>query len=69
MASTTNVILAAVAALILWTVIGLAVARAVLPARTLIWPVAPVLGWAVHSAATGHEAVDPGVHPVAAGVG
>src|SRR5262245_35652178 len=52
MASTTNVILAAVAALILWTVIGLAVARAVLPARTLIWPVAPVLGWAVHSAAT-----------------
>jgi hypothetical protein len=52
MASTTNVILAAVAALILWTMIGLAVARAVLPARTLIWPVAPSLGWAVHSAAT-----------------
>src|SRR6187397_40330 len=52
MASTTNVILGAAAALILWTVVGLAVARAVLPARTLMWPVAPILGWAVHSAAT-----------------
>src|SRR5262245_55729678 len=51
MASTTNVILGAAAAMVLWTIVGLAVARAVLPARTLIWPVAPVLGWAVHSAA------------------
>jgi hypothetical protein len=52
MASTTNVILGAAAALTLWTVIGLAVARAVIPARTLMSPLAPVLGWAVHSAAT-----------------
>ena len=52
MASTTNVILGAAAALILWTSVGLAVARAVLPARTLMWPAAPTLGWAVHSAAT-----------------
>ena len=52
MASTTNVILGAAAALILWTSVGLAVARAVLPARTLMWPAAPILGWAVHSAAT-----------------
>jgi hypothetical protein len=52
MVSITNVILCAAAALLLWTIIGLAVARAVLPERALAWPVAPVLGWAVHSAAT-----------------
>src|SRR5262245_34742546 len=51
MASITNVILGTAAALILWTVIGLAVARAVLPERTLHAPLAPALGWAVHSAA------------------
>jgi hypothetical protein len=51
MASTINVILCAAAALLLWTCVGLAVARAVSPARQLIWPVAPALGWAVHSAA------------------
>ena len=52
MASTTNVILGTAAALIVWTIIGLAVARAVLPQRVLQGPVAPALGWAVHSAAT-----------------
>ena len=52
MASTTNVILGTAAALIVWTTIGLAVARMVLPQRVLQWPVAPALGWAVHSAAT-----------------
>ena len=52
MASTSNVILGAATALILWTMIGLAVARAVLSERALCWPVAPALGWAVHSAAT-----------------
>jgi hypothetical protein len=52
MASTTNVILGTAAALLVWTSIGLAVARAVLSERALVWPVAPALGWAVHSAAT-----------------
>ncbi|MBX9777027.1 MAG: hypothetical protein K2Y71_21820 [Xanthobacteraceae bacterium] len=52
MASTINVILGTVAALVLWTAIGLAVARVVFPQRTLQGPVAPALGWAVHSAAT-----------------
>jgi hypothetical protein len=52
MASTLNVILGTAAALVLWTVIGLAVARAVLPQRALHGPLAPALGWAVHSAAT-----------------
>ena len=52
MASTTNVILGVATALALWTLIGLPIARAVLPAQTLVWPVAPILGWAVHSAAT-----------------
>jgi hypothetical protein len=51
MASTTNVILGAAFAIVFWTFIGLAVARAVLPERSLAWPVAPALGWAVHSAA------------------
>jgi hypothetical protein len=52
MASTTNVFLGMATALLVWTVIGLAVARAVLPQRALHWPVAPALGWAVHSATT-----------------
>ncbi|MPZ40450.1 MAG: hypothetical protein GEU95_20840 [Rhizobiales bacterium] len=52
MASTINVILGSAIALLVWTSIGLAVARAVLSERALTWPVAPVLGWAVHSAAT-----------------
>ena len=51
MASISNVILGSAAALLVWTCIGLAVARAVLPQRALWWPVAPALGWAVHSAA------------------
>jgi hypothetical protein len=50
MASTTNVILCAGAALVLWTCVGLAVARAVLPQHTMAWAAAPALGWAVHSA-------------------
>lgn len=52
MASTTNVILGAATAFLVWTIIGLAVARAVLPQRALTGPIAPALGWAVHSAAT-----------------
>ena len=52
MASIGNVILGSAAALLVWTCIGVAVARAVLPQRALWWPVAPALGWAVHSAAT-----------------
>ncbi len=52
MASTVNVILGAATALLVWTIIGLAVGRAVLPQRALIGPLAPALGWAVHSAAT-----------------
>ena len=52
MASIGNVILGSAAALLMWTCIGVAVARAVLPQRALWWPVAPALGWAVHSAAT-----------------
>jgi hypothetical protein len=51
MASTINVILGTTAALLVWTTIGLAVARAVLPQYVLHWPIAPALGWAVHSAA------------------
>ena len=41
MASVGNVILGGVAAVLVWTCIGLAVARAVLPQRALVWPVAP----------------------------
>jgi hypothetical protein len=51
MASTINVILGAAVALLVWTLTGVAVARAVMPHRTLVWPIAPALGWAVHSAA------------------
>jgi hypothetical protein len=41
MASTTYVILGAAAALLVWTCVGVAVARAVLPQRTLHAPLAP----------------------------
>jgi hypothetical protein len=51
MASTSNVIVGGAVALLMWTLIGFAVARAVLPQRVLHWPVAPALGWAVHGAA------------------
>ena len=51
MASTTNIILGTAAAILIWTCIGLAVARTVLSDRALVWPLAPALGWAVHSAA------------------
>ena len=51
-ASIGNVILGSAAALLMWTCVGFAVARAVLPQPALWWPVAPALGWAVHSAAT-----------------
>jgi hypothetical protein len=52
MASSANVVLCAAAAVLLWTCVGLAVARHVAPLRELAWPVAPALGWAVHSAVT-----------------
>jgi hypothetical protein len=51
MPSTTNVILCAATALLIWTCVGAAVARWAMPARSLVWPTAPALGWAVHSAA------------------
>lgn len=47
---TLNVFACAVAALVLWTGIGFAIARRILPGA-LAWPAAPVLGWAAHSAA------------------
>jgi hypothetical protein len=50
MAATLNVFICAAVALVLWTGIGLAVARRIVPGL-LAWSVAPVLGWAVHSAA------------------
>src|SRR5262245_5351380 len=51
MASTTNVVLACAAVVLIWTVIGMAVVRVVLPQRALHGPLAPALGWAVHTAA------------------
>ena len=50
MASSANVILCAAVAVLIWTCIGLAVARHVVPLKEVAWPVAPALGWAVHSA-------------------
>ena len=50
MFSTLNVFACAVAALVLWTGIGFAIARRILPGA-LAWPAAPVVGWAAHSAA------------------
>jgi hypothetical protein len=51
MASLVHAVLCAVVATAFWSVIGYALARPMLP-RTLALGAAPVLGWAVHSAAT-----------------
>lgn len=50
MASSANVILCAAAAVLIWTCVGLAIACQVPPLKTIAWPLAPALGWAVHSA-------------------
>ena len=50
MASTLNIVICAALAAILWTGIGLPIAQRIAP-RSLAWPIAPILGWAVHSAA------------------
>jgi hypothetical protein len=50
MAATANVIFCAATALLIWACVGLAVARHVAPLRGLAWPLAPAVGWAVHSA-------------------
>jgi hypothetical protein len=47
--STLNVALAAIAALAFWTCLGAALTRRLMPG-TLALPLAPVVGWAVHSA-------------------
>src|SRR5882724_1297437 len=49
MTSTLNVVLCAAVATVLWTAVGLSIARCIAP-RSLAWPIAPLLGWAVHSA-------------------
>ena len=51
MASTLNALFGALVAATFWSCIGIAIARRIMPAA-LAWPVAPTLGWAVHSAAT-----------------
>src|SRR5215469_14603998 len=51
MASLVNAVLCAVVATAFWPLIGYALARHMLP-RVLALGAAPVLGWAVHSAAT-----------------
>jgi hypothetical protein len=51
MASALNVFLCAVAAALFWTCVGLPIVRRLAPERPLAWPLAPALGWAVHSAA------------------
>jgi hypothetical protein len=51
MASLVNAVLCAVVATVFWSLVGYALARHVLP-RALALGAAPVLGWAVHSAAT-----------------
>ncbi len=51
MASLVNAVLCAVVAVVFWSLIGYALTRHVLP-RALAPGAAPVLGWAVHSAAT-----------------
>src|SRR5437868_3059457 len=51
MPSTLSAAAGAVVALLFWTVLGLSIGRRILP-RALALPVAPCLGWAVHSAAT-----------------
>jgi hypothetical protein len=49
MPSTLNVAAIALGALLFWTCIGTAIARRVLP-RALVLPLAPTIGWAVHTA-------------------
>jgi len=49
MASTLNVAIAAVAAMLFWTCVGFAVTRRLVPAA-LALPIAPVVGWAMHGA-------------------
>jgi len=51
MASLVNAVLCAVVATAFWSLLGYALARHMLP-RALAFGAAPVLGWAVHSAAT-----------------
>ncbi len=51
MASPINAAVCALAATVFWTLLGYAVGRRILP-RALALGAAPVLGWAVHSAAT-----------------
>ena len=51
MPSTFSAAAGAVVALLFWTVLGLSISRRILP-RALALPLAPSLGWAIHSAAT-----------------
>ncbi len=50
MASTLNAALSAVAAMLFWTCLGASITRRMMPGA-LALPMAPVVGWAVHSAA------------------
>src|SRR5262245_6442936 len=49
MATIPGIVLCMAAATVLWTLIGLSVARGVFPS-SLALPLAPVIGWSVHSA-------------------
>jgi hypothetical protein len=49
MASLQNASICAVLATVLWTCVGLSVSSRLLPSQ-LAWPLAPSIGWAVHSA-------------------
>jgi len=49
MVSTLNVATSALIALLFWTCVGAALTRRLVPGP-LAWPLAPVVGWAVHSA-------------------
>jgi hypothetical protein len=51
MASPVNAVLCALVATVLWTVLGYALSRRILPRAPAVG-VAPVMGWAVHSAVT-----------------
>ncbi len=51
MPTTLHVIFGAAVATLVWTCIGAAIARRLRLGPALIWPAAPALGWAVHSAA------------------
>jgi len=51
MASLLNAALGAAVAAAFWTFLGFAVGRCVIP-RPMVWPTAPALGWAIHSAIT-----------------